>query len=802
MSTPFPRTTRRLEVTVAAAAALLVAACGSDDPTGPRTDPGVNTYLTSVSSWPSQPQAEDATPVQELPPSLETVDSVATISETGVVTWDYDVDYTCTETEYSIRQTPEKVVMFSPDRDILFPGSLIQGRSHREGSGAPGSLLALPISERAPIQVSIPGLPTGDNFRDVAVVTQANVESAIGAIIGNAQAQELFTPATDDFEVQTYNSEREFALKTRLSGRYLRFSGSAGASIDKKASETTIAVRYIQRLYEVVVAPPQTPQRFFSDAFTQARLDEQVALNRLGPDNQPVYVSNVVYGRMMMFTMTASASAEELKAIVNASYDGLVGGASASLSARQREVLSQSRIAITTYGGDRNGTQAMIRSGDWREYFTQTVRLSDALPLSYTFKTLTGQTAGVSEATTYRIKTCQPLEDTPFLYGSAQLVGAPVPTPFTRRMADVTGDGRDDLVLNHLSPTRNVVAVLPGQASGQFGAAVVSEAADTPARGWAEFELVTGDITGEGRADLVWSRQDTDGNVNYAALGASAATLAFGAPQVIGPATWSPAYTALLADIDGDGDKDLVWNFRGTSNFTWRALSNGDGTFDAANAAGQTHPVTGWGPYAVFVGDVDRDGDDDLTWNSTAESPNRLYHGIAGAGGEFSFPTPGRDHPTPCCWAGYKRIAGDFDGDQRMDVAFFQTSAATRGLHRAYSNGVNSFTFPAFASNDTWREVVPFAAWEPYAGDVDGDGVDDVILNVLGATNRVRVAYGTVNRTFPEPVIQPDHPASAQWIAAGTRGMLVGDVNGDGRADIVWVVPGAVTEVYVGTGRP
>jgi hypothetical protein len=27
-------------------------------------------------------------------------------------------------------------------------------------------------------------------------------------------------------------------------------------------------------------------------------------------------------------------------------------------------------------------------------------------------------------------------------------------------------------------------------------------------------------------------------------------------------------------------------------------------------------------------------------------------------------------------------------------------------------------------------------------------------------------------------------------------------VNGDGRADVVWVVPGAVSEVYVALGRP
>jgi hypothetical protein len=287
-------------------------------------------------------------------------------------------------------------------------------------------------------------------------------------------------------------------------------------------------------------------------------------------------------------------------------------------------------------------------------------------------------------------------------------------------------------------------------------------------------------------------------------VGVSAATgaVVFQAPFTVGPTSWSPAYTTFLADINGDGAKDLVWNFLGTSNFVWRALSNRDGTFNTAAAAGQTHPASGWGSYVAHVGDVDRDGDDDLTWNSLAASPNRIYHGISDSTGVMSFPTPGRDHPTTCCWSGYQRVAGDFDGDQRLDLAFFASDAATRGLHRAYSNGVNAFTFPAFASNADWRAAVPNASWEPYAGDVNGDGVDDVILNTLSGGNLVRVAFGTTARTFPPPAIQPNHPASAQWSSAGTRGLLVGDTDGDGRDDIVWVVAGAVVEVYVGSGRP
>lgn len=790
--------------------ALFTQACGQEPaPMGPDPEPEpnleqVNSYLTTVGSWPTQPDSMSPTPTGETTVEETVVDSVATIDDQGVATWDYDVDYVCTTTPYSFQQTPEKIVMFSPDRDILWPGALIQGRSHADGSGSPGSLQALPISERAPIQVSIPSLPTGSNFRDVEVVTLANVESAVGSIIGEAVAEDLFSPASDDFEVETYNSEAEFALKTRLSGRYLRFKASAGVDVNRSTSETTIAVRYIQKMYEVVVTLPQTPREFFTDDFTQARLDQQIALDRIAEDNQPVYVANIVYGRMMMFTLTAQATASELKAIVNASYDAVIGGVSASLDARQEEVMSSSRIAISTYGGGLNGTQDMIRTGDWTQYFTQDVKLSDALPLSYTFRTLTGETAAVSEATNYEVETCRQLEDTPLTYvqdGAAQSIGSPVPTPFESHLADVTGDGLEDLILNHLSPSANEVAVLPGDASGVFGSPVLSSAPSAPADGWGSYQLLVGNVDGDanGQADLVWNNtgdQAAPVNRTFVALGQGDGSVAFGDAQERPTLNWPAGVRPYLADLDGDGAKDMVFSFlTNTSNRTDRSMSNGDGTFD------MDFPVSahagGWGPYDMYVGNVDFDAADELVWNSRrSSSPNRTYAGqLDGAtvvrSGAF-------DHPTNCCWTGYNRVLGDFDGDQRSDLMFL---ASGHIIHIKYNNGFGGWqTIPYLDLKDTGLGgVPPNGGWVGKAGDFNGDGVDDLIINRLDGENRVYVVPGKPNRGFAPAAYQPDHPASATW--TGVRDVLVGDVTGEGRADAVWVVPGANTQVYVGLGR-
>ena len=52
-------------------------------------------------------------------------------------------------------------------------------------------------------------------------------------------------------------------------------------------------------------------------------------------------------------------------------------------------------------------------------------------------------------------------------------------------------------------------------------------------------------------------------------------------------------YTTSLADVNGDGLADLVWNQLGTINRTYVDLSNGNGTFRRALTASD-QPEQGW----------------------------------------------------------------------------------------------------------------------------------------------------------------------------------------------------------------
>jgi hypothetical protein len=233
-----------------------------------------------------------------------------------------------------------------------------------------------------------------------------------------------------------YSSDESFALNTGLSGKYLGFSASASASVATAANEHTTMVYFLEKMFEVVVEPPQSPGAFFSASFTRDRLDQQIAMGRIGPDNLPVYVSNVVYGRMMAFTFTSTASKTDVQAALNAAYKGIFD-ASFNLDVKYQNILKEGKISVTSLGGTSSATVAMIASGDWRQYFTENAPLTSAYPLSYTFRNLgDGSIAKVGETTEYAIKECSPQNAAGFMLDSFEAAAevnwlATAPAPVT-----------------------------------------------------------------------------------------------------------------------------------------------------------------------------------------------------------------------------------------------------------------------------------------------------------------------------------------------------------------------------------
>lgn len=128
-------------------------------------------------------------------------------------------------------------------------------------------------------------------------------------------------------------------------------------------------------------------------------------------------------------------------------------------------------------------------------------------------------------------------------------------------------------------------------------------------------------------------------------------------------------------------------------------------------------------------------------------------------------------------------LAGDVDGDGRDDALTF-TRGSAADVYVALSSG------SGFGPGVKWHDFFAVGAEIPAVGDVNGDGRADIITFTRGDAADVYVALST-GSGFGPGLKWHDH------FAVGAEMPAVGDVNGDGRDDIVTFVRGPSADVFV-----
>jgi hypothetical protein len=286
-------------------------------------------------------------------------------------------------------------------------------------------------------------------------------------------------------------------------------------------------------------------------------------------------------------------------------------------------------------------------------------------------------------------------------------------------------------------------------------------------------DLVAGDVNGDGHVDLIAPIRDNgsaglDPDITQVLLGNGDGTFAFAPNATITGMSPNGTLTVDLADLDGDGDLDML-HLDSTDNLI-RVLI-GDGTGGFTHNPALNRGTTGNLSRDIQAADMNRDGVPDYVVASRNAFVDVRYQHGAGGRGSGAFDTA-HNFQIPGGGEIFAARVADFDGDDIPDIV-----ASSREQYRVFlylQGGTDGRGNGSFSVSD---DVAISDFWELAVGDFNGDGVPDVV----SAGGDVLVSAGTDNGppgngTFDIAGIYP---------VSGRGGIAVGDLNRDGIDDIV-----------------
>jgi hypothetical protein len=341
--------------------------------------------------------------------------------------------------------------------------------------------------------------------------------------------------------------------------------------------------------------------------------------------------------------------------------------------------------------------------------------------------------------------------------------------PRSVAVGDLTGNGIPDLVVANFGS--DTFSVLMGNGDGTFQPARTYQAAGGP------FALTLADLNHDGRLDVITANYYGGGASVY--LGNGDGTFRTDATLLA-----QDEGGVVLADLNGDGNADMVTGSLGGAAITVR-LGNGDGTFQAP----QTYDLGGQ-LVSLSVEDVNGDGKPDLVAvvNTNQQVPNAIDVFLGNGDGTFQ---PARvvaqDASSSALALAHVFGGGHADLVQLDDGTVFASEARDDGTFQAarpVAPGIAFFTVPDTAPRGPGRPAL-ITVTADYVSTFPGmpGYYANIRLEVL-CTGPDDTLTATQTLSFPEVPSE----------------VLVADVNGDGRPDLIAACPDGLVGVFLGNG--
>jgi hypothetical protein len=225
-----------------------------------------------------------------------------------------------------------------------------------------------------------------------------------------------------------------------------------------------------------------------------------------------------------------------------------------------------------------------------------------------------------------------------------------------------------------------------------------------------------------------------------------------------------------MADYNGDGRSDLLCHDV-TNGTKWADYADGAGRFggsDWSRAANWCNHDAA----RLFTGDFNGDGRDDILCHDVANGTKWVDY--ADGSGQFL----GTDWSRAANWCNHETarlFVGDFNGDGRDDMLCHDVANGTKWVD--YADGAGQFLGTDWSRAANWCN---HDTAELHIGDFNGDGRDDMLCHdVANGTKWIDYADGSGQ------FLGTDWSRAANWCNHSAARLHIGDINGDGRDDML-----------------
>jgi hypothetical protein len=248
------------------------------------------------------------------------------------------------------------------------------------------------------------------------------------------------------------------------------------------------------------------------------------------------------------------------------------------------------------------------------------------------------------------------------------------------------------------------------------------------------------------------------------------------APTLAAPTSLDTGATpvaVLIAEVNNFGAPDVIVVNQGANNVSVRVNASTPGSTSFTFGGTETYNV-GSAPTAVAARDLDGDGRNDLVvGNYSGASVTVLRNQTPPGASNANFVA------APALALGlspnFVRLE-DFNGDGFLDIVAAGDPVGSALAFRLNTTALSAGTGPAFGALQSVGSALTITGLG--VGDVDGDGRLDVLANGSGSVRVFRntTPVGAATLSFAPPTLVS--------LAGIGSGLAVGDIDGDGRLDI------------------